>query len=224
MTTNQSQAVLWDMDGVIVDSAVYHMRSWQLTFEQTGITFTDDNFKHVFGLRNDEIIRSILGKDFTQERFEAIARAKEEAFRKLIKDNVKALPGVLKLLSDINATGFQQVLVSSTPLENIDLIIDKLGIRQYFQQIISGYDVTEGKPSPQGYLLAAQRLGVNPENCIVIEDAVAGVQAAKKGGIKCIAVTNTHPAESLIAADLIVSSLEQVNVAVVGKLLAVDKA
>jgi len=223
MTANQSRAVLWDMDGVIVDSGLYHMRSWQETFQQTGITFTDDNFKHVFGMRNDEIIHAILGKDFTQEKFETIVQTKEVAFRRLIKENVRALPGVLQLLSDISAAGFLQALVSSTPRENIDLIIDKLDIRHYFRQIISGYDVTEGKPSPQGYLLAARQLGVGPENCVVIEDAVAGVKAAKNGGMKCIAVTNTHPADSLIEADLVVSSLEAVNVAVVEKLLTADK-
>ena len=224
MTANQTRAVLWDMDGVIVDSGLYHMRSWQETFHQTGITFTDENFKHVFGMRNDEIIHAMLGKDFTQEKFEAIAQAKEVAFRRLIKDNVKALPGVLKLLADINAAGFRQALVSSTPLENIDLITGTLGIKHYFQYIISGYDVTEGKPSPQGYLLAARRLGVSPENCIVIEDAVAGVRAAKNGGMKCIAVTNTHPAASLTEADLIVTSLEAVNVVVVEQVLAINKA
>jgi nucleoside-diphosphate kinase len=222
MTANQSRAVLWDMDGVIVDSSFYHMRSWQETFHQTGITFTDDDFKHVFGLRNDEIIHAILGKDFTQEKFEVIVQAKETTFRRLIRDNVKALPGVLKLLADINAAGFQQAMVSSTPVENIDLIIGTLGINHYFRYIISGYDVTEGKPSPQGYLLAAKRLGVNTENCVVIEDAIAGVQAAKNGGMKCIAVTNTHSAASLAEADLIVSSLEAVNVKVVEQVLLIN--
>jgi beta-phosphoglucomutase family hydrolase len=223
VNANQSRAVLWDMDGVIVDSGVYHMRSWQETFHQTGITFTDENFKHVFGMRNDEIIRAMLGKDFTQEKFEAIAQAKEVAFRRLITDNIKALPGVLKLLADINAVGFQQALVSSTPMENIDLITGKLGIKGYFRHIISGYDVTEGKPSPQCYLLAAQRLSVSPEDCMVIEDAVAGVRAAKNGGMKCIAVTNTHPAASLIEADLIVTSLEVVNVGTVEQVLVGNK-
>jgi nucleoside-diphosphate kinase len=137
---------------------------------------------------------------------------------------VKELPGVLKLLTDIDSAGFLQALVSSTPLENIDLITGKLGIRYYFRQIISGYDVTEGKPSPEGYLLAARRLGVSPENCVVVEDAVAGVRAAKNGGMKCIAVTNTHPADSLVEADLIVSSLEIVNVAVVEQVLNENKA
>lgn len=219
MTDKQTNAVLWDMDGVIVDSAHFHLKSWQETFHQTGITFTEEDFKHSFGMRNEEIIHSMLGKDFTPEKFEAIVRVKESTFRRLIKGNVKALPGVLKLISALDKAGFLQALVSSTPMENIELITGELDIKHCFRQIISGYDVTEGKPSPQGYLLAARRLGVKPGNCLVIEDAVAGVKAAKNGGMKCIAVTNTHPAESLADADLIVSSLEAVSVVLVEKIL-----
>ncbi len=219
MTDNKSFAVLWDMDGVIVDSGEYHMRSWQDTFHETGITFTEENFKHVFGMRNDEIIRSMLGKNFTQEKFEKIAKAKEVAFRRLITGNVKSLPGAIKLLNALNEAGFAQALVSSTPRENIEVITDELGIKHYFKEIISGYDVTEGKPSPQGYLLAARRLGVSPENCIVIEDAVAGVKAAKNGGMSCIAVTNTHPYASLVDADLIVSSLDEVSIIAISNIL-----
>ncbi len=219
MTDNKSRAVLWDMDGVIVDSGVYHMLSWQETFHETGITFTKENFKHVFGMRNDEIIRSMLGKNFTQEKFEKIANAKEIAFRRLITGNVKELPGAKSLLEAVNQAGFVQALVSSTPSENIDLITGELGIRHYFQEIISGYDVTEGKPSPQGYLLAARRLGVKPENCVVFEDAVAGVKAAKDGGMRCIAVTNTHPSAILVDADLIVSSLDKVSIKAINDIL-----
>jgi beta-phosphoglucomutase len=126
---------------------------------------------------------------------------------------------VVKLLEALDDAGYLQALVSSTPLENINLIIGSLGIRRYFRQTASGYDVTEGKPSPQGYLLAADRLGVAPRQCIVIEDAMAGIEAARAGGMKCIAVTTTHPAEKLKAADLVVSSLETVTMAMVEKLL-----
>jgi len=96
-------------------------------------------------------------------------------------------------------------------MENIRLILGGLGLEGYFQAIVYGREVTEGKPSPQGYLLAAQKLGVEPQNCIVIEDAVAGVTGAKRAGMHCIAVTNTHPPESLSEADLIVDSLEKIS-------------
>jgi len=219
MAGSRARAVLWDMDGVIVDSAYYHMRSWQETYRRHGITYTERDFKRDFGKRNEEIIKTVLGNDFAEDKFEAIAREKEITFRQLIKGNVKALPGVVKLLDALESAGFLQALVSSTPLENIDLIIDSLGIRRFFREIVSGYDVTEGKPSPQGYLLAARRLDVLPQDCLVIEDAMAGIGAARAAGMKCIAVTTTHSAEKLAAADRVISSLESVKVPTIEELL-----
>jgi beta-phosphoglucomutase family hydrolase len=214
------RAVLWDMDGVIVDSGAFHERSWQETFWSIGVNFTDGDFRRAFGMRNEEIIRSVLGEGLTEERFETIARLKEESFRRLIRGHMKALPGVKDLLAGLEAAGVLQGLVSSTPMENIELITGSLGIRGYFKVVLSGNDVTEGKPSPQGYLLAARRLGVKPANCVVIEDAVAGVQAAKSGGMKCIAVTNTRAASDLGEADLVVDSLEKVTVEEIERMLA----
>ncbi len=103
-------------------------------------------------------------------------------------------------------------LASSAPMANISFIVQKLGVPGCFDTLVSGEDVTEGKPSPQGFLLAANRLEVEPENCVVIEDAIAGVTAAKRAGMKCLAVTNTHPGKSLMEADLVVDTLETVSV------------
>jgi beta-phosphoglucomutase len=219
MTRGNKAAVLWDMDGVIADTGFYHMRSWQETFHQTGITFTKTDFNRVFGMRSDEIIRSVLGKDFTLEKMQTIMELKETTFRRLYRDNIKSFPGAIELIKSLNEAHFKQALVSSTPIENINLITGTLGIRACFDEIISGGDVTEGKPSPQGYLLAARKLGVVPAKCVVIEDAVVGVCAAKAGGMTCIAVTNTHPTEKLVEADLVVDSLEKVDVVVVERLI-----
>ncbi|MDP2919046.1 MAG: HAD family phosphatase [Dehalococcoidia bacterium] len=220
MTGNQPKAVLWDMDGVIVDSGNYHMKSWQAALGKRGVNFTEADFRRVFGMRNLEIIRGIFGENVSLETVEAIARDKEETFRSLIRGSVKALPGVLRLIRALDAAGFRQALVSSTPLENIELITTALGIKHYFRHIISGQDVKEGKPSPQGYLLAARKMDASPGNYVVIEDAAAGVEAAKNGGMKCIAVTNTSPADKLAEADLIVNSLQEVTIAVIEKLLS----
>ncbi|GAH29295.1 unnamed protein product [marine sediment metagenome] len=119
---------------------------------------------------------------------------------------------MIKLITSLEEQGFKMALASSAPIENIQLLNTGLGIDNYFQTIISDKDVTEGKPSPQGFLLAAQRLGVEPRNCVVIEDAVAGVTAAKRAGMHCLAITNTHPRRSLAEADLIVDTLEGVSI------------
>ena len=109
-------------------------------------------------------------------------------------------------------------IASSAPLENIQLILQRLGIDSFFQAIVWGREVSEGKPSPQGFLLAARKLGVKPQDCVAIEDAVAGVAAAKGAGMKCVAVTTTHNRANLKEADLIVDSLEAVDMDVLGRL------
>jgi len=206
------EAVIWDMDGVLADTAPYHFRAWQEIFGKRGVKFTREDFKHGFGIRNDAIIRRTLGEEIAQEKIEAIAREKEATFRRMIGQNIKPLPGALKLLKALNESGVKMALASSTPIENIRLITGNLGIANCFQAIVTGHEVTEGKPSPQVFLLAAQRLGVEPRNCIVIEDAVAGVAAAKRAGMYCVAIATTHSRQSLKQADLIVDTLEAVSI------------
>ncbi len=212
MPKSETMAVIWDMDGVIADTAPYHLQAWQKVFQKRGVDFTTEDFRHNFGQRNDTIIRNTLGESIPQDEVAAIAREKEKTFRKLARENIKPLPGAIKLMKSLSEQGVKIALASSAPMENIRLVTQSLGINNYFHTIVSGRDVDEGKPSPQGFLLAAEKLGVEPENCIVIEDAIAGVAAAKRAGAHCIAVTNTHPRESLREADLIVDTLEAVSV------------
>ena len=213
------EAVIWDMDGVIADTAPYHFRAWQEIFGKRGVKFTAEDFRHCFGIRNDTIIRKTLGEQIAQDEIEVITREKEEGFRRIIGQKIRPLPGAVELLQSLKQNGVKMALASSTPIENIRLITGSLGIANCFQAIVTGHEVTEGKPSPQVFLLAAQRLGVEPENCVVVEDAVAGVTAAKRAGMHCLAITNTHPRQSLKQADLIVDTLEAVTVNDLEKLL-----
>ena len=207
----RAKAAIWDMDGVIADTAPYHLKAWQEVFQKRGVNFTEEDFRRSFGQRNDTIINNTLGRDASPAEIEAISVAKEKNFRQRIRHNIKPLPGVIKLIDSLKEHGFRMALASSAPVENIQLLTIGLGINNYFQSVISDDDVTEGKPDPQVFLLAAQELGVDPENCIVIEDAVAGVIAAKRAGMCCLAITNTHPRDSLTEADLVVDTLEAVS-------------
>ena len=220
MPKSSTKAVIWDMDGVIADTAPYHLKAWQEVLRKRGINFTEEDFRHCFGQRNDTIIRSALGKEVSQEEIDTIAKEKEAGFRQRIRQNLKPLPGAIKLIKSLAEGGFKLALASSAPIENIQLVIIGLGISDYFHAIITGRDVTEGKPSPQSFLLAAQKLGIEPKNCVVIEDAVAGVSAAKKAGMRCLAITNTHPRTSLTEADLIVDTLEEISVNDLERLLS----
>jgi HAD superfamily hydrolase (TIGR01509 family) len=207
------------MDGVLVDTAPFHLAAWQGVLRKRGVRFTAADFKRSFGQRNDTIIRQALGRPVTPEEIAAIAAEKEAAFRRQAGQQLRALPGAVPLLDSLKQRGFGLALASSAPRENVRLITGALGLEAYFGATVTGEDVTEGKPSPEGFLLAARRLGVAPPRCLVIEDAVAGVTAARRAGMRCLAVTSTHPGESLGEADLIVATLEGVTAADIEKLL-----
>jgi beta-phosphoglucomutase len=206
------EAVIWDMDGVIADTSAYHFRAWRETFAKRGIDFTEEDFRRGFGVRNDAIIRNIVAKKTTGDEIETIAQEKEATFRHLIGRDIKPLPNVLELLGQLHDRGIKMAIASSAVIENLRLIVGSLGIENYFQAAITGRDVTESKPSPLVFLKAAQRLGADPKNCVVFEDAVAGVKAAKSAGMHCVAITNSHPREKLAEADLVVASLAEVSV------------
>jgi len=212
MSDIQLEAVLWDLDGVIADTGIYHCRAWQEVFSQMGISFTEEHFAEHFGQRNDTIIRDTVNETISQEALDAIADKKEITYRRLVADNICALPGAIELLSSLQEHGIKSAIASSAPPDNVRIILKGLGIENYFDAIACGREVTEGKPSPQIFLLAAEKLKAEPAGCVVIEDAVAGVTGAKRAGMKCVAVANSHPGEKLQEADLIVTSLESVSV------------
>ncbi len=212
MSENRLEAVLWDLDGVIADTGEYHYRAWQGIFGKKGVTFTKEDFMRHFGQRHDTIIKFALGDDLSAEEFNAVTEEKQKEYRRIVSENIKALPGAIELIKSLNENNIKTAIASSAPLENIDIIIKGLKIQNCFQAIAWGTEVDEGKPSPQIFLLAAGKLGVKPGNCVVIEDAIAGVTAAKTAGMKCLAVTNSHPVDSLRQADYIVNSLEKVGI------------
>ncbi len=218
-------AVLWDMDGVIVDTAPYHFKAWQQTFARLGVKYTMAQFKESFGRRNEAIIPELMGKPVSADEIAVIARRKEALFRRLARGNIKPFPGAIELLQFLTKSNIKMALVSSTPPHNIDSILDSLDIKEVFQTIISGADVAKGKPDPECFLLAASRLGVETENCVVIEDSTAGVNAAKSAEMKCIAVTNTRPRNQLKKADLVVDNLKDIDISDIEKLIlpAADK-
>jgi beta-phosphoglucomutase family hydrolase len=204
-------AVIWDMDGVIADTGDFHYRAWVKVFGERGVSFKKEDFIRFFGRRHDTIIHFALGDDISQEEFDKVTAEKQQLYRDLVRRNVIPLPGAVELVRALNAAKIPTAIATSAPYPNIDVILDGLGIKDCFQAIASGLEVTESKPDPAVYLLAARKLGVDPARCVVFEDAVAGVAAARNAGMKCIGVTNSHPGESLRQADRVVDSLTEVT-------------
>ena len=199
-------AVLFDLDGVIVDSREHHMTAWELWATEFAISHPPSYFHDMFGRRNDAIIGGLL-PDIASPDLRRLADRKEELFREAARGRLIALPGVLDLVDWLAARGIPRAIVTSTPRANLDLILADLKLKERFDALVAEEDATLGKPDPEGFLVAASRLGAPPDRCVVIEDAPAGLKAAKAGGMRAIGVTTTHPAHDLTDADLVVDSL-----------------
>ena len=210
MLKGRTIGVLWDMDGVIVDSGDAHFDSWAKALKRHNIPFTREFFDETFGMNNRGILTLLLGRAASDEDVETIGGLKEALFREDVRGNIVPLPGVVDWLGRFAEAGFPQAVASSAPQENIDAIVHGLGLENAFQALVSG-SALPGKPDPSTFLLAAQRLGLSPAQCLVIEDAKVGVQAAKAASMRCVAVCTTHEPADLADADLVVDRLDDLT-------------
>jgi HAD superfamily hydrolase (TIGR01509 family) len=198
------KSVLWDLDGTLVDSERYHWLAWRDTMAAEGVPLTHSRFLETFGLRNDAIVPQWI-PGATAERINQIAIAKEQLYRRLVREGgLEPLPGARHWTEQLARDGWQQAIASSAPRENVDVVLAVIGLAPCFQAIVSAEDVTLGKPDPQVFLTAAARLGSTPARSIVVEDASAGIEAARRAGMRSIGVRRNG---SPLAADLAVSSL-----------------
>jgi beta-phosphoglucomutase len=209
--SNMIQAVIWDLDGVIIDSGEEHRLAWFRLAQEEHLPLTDEQFWSTFGWRNDAIIPYLWGP-LPPARVKELGDLKEEYFREAIRKSAAPLPGAIELLSELHDAGYSQALASSAPVANIELVSEVLGLDRYLNALVSGETVPHGKPAPDIFLKAAERMGVPAAHSLVIEDAVAGVEAAHAGGMRCIAVVGDRDLPGLRAAELTVRSLTEVNV------------
>lgn len=225
MDKKHSYAVIWDVDGTLVDTAELHFRAWERMVQELDQPFSRAEFAATFGRRNPEIIHYLFGSRFNETEIADIGFRKEEYYKAAAREHgVELLPGVRNVLQALHDAGFKQAIGSSAPRGNVDLILQLTKTAPFFDAIVSMEDTQRGKPDPQVFQVAAQRLGAESGHCLVVEDAPAGVQAAKAGGMKCLAVRfiDHHSADTLqiAGADRIVTSLEQVTVDSIRELLA----
>lgn len=218
----QPKAVIWDLDGVIADTAPFHFAAWQAAFARLGKAFSQEEFRRTFGQRNETIIPRVLGYQLPPAEIEKFSQKKEADFRRRARQGICLLPGAIELLEQLEEHGFRQALATSTTRGNIRLVFRVLNIGQFFRAAVCAEDVRQGKPAPDVFLTAASKLVVAAERCVVIEDSLAGVSAAKAANMKCLAVTTTNPREKLSHADLVVDSLAQVSWATMNSLLGIE--
>jgi len=220
---HSSRAVIWDVDGTLVDTAELHFQAWRALAASIGKPFTREDFAGTFGWRNPEIIPHLFGPIYSDAEIADLGERKELLYRAEAKKGLSLLPGVSVLLQELHEAGFRQAIGSSAPRANLDLLLDVTHVHNFISVVVGMEDTQRGKPDPEVFLIGAEKLGVAPANCVVFEDAPVGIQAAKAAGMKAVGVTfaHHHPAEKLKAAgaDLIVHSLEEVTVEVVRDLL-----
>jgi beta-phosphoglucomutase family hydrolase len=199
-----ARAVLWDLDGTLVDSVDYHWRAWHDTMRAEGFELDYQRFLDSFGQKNDRILTTWLGASVTAETINRVGEAKEALYRDLaVAEGVVPLPGAAEWIERLRAGGWRQAIASSAPAENVRVMLRLLDLAHVFDAIVSAEDVTAGKPDPQVFLAAAAKVQVPSAACVVVEDAAAGVEAARRAGMKCVGVSSTN----VLPADVFVRSL-----------------
>ncbi|MCP4710942.1 MAG: HAD family phosphatase [Planctomycetes bacterium] len=220
MKINEVKAVIFDLDGVLVDTGKYHKQSWYDLSAEQGWAFSDEIFKRTFGMHNAQIIPTLAGGDVSAAELDSLADWKEQRYRDLIAGKLFLLEGVKDLIVDLKDNGYLLAVGTSTPKINLDFMLEHTHIRNRFDVFVTSEDVINGKPAPDTFLKAAKKLNVPPSSCVVVEDAIPGVEAGKAAGMVVLAVTTTRRRGDLIAADRVVDSLAKVSATDFDKLLS----
>ncbi len=191
------RAVIFDMDGVLIDSYDAHLKSWMRMAENRGLKMTEEMFASSFGQTNRTIIPQHWPECDDPQTVQAISDEKEAAFREILHEDFPEMPGAGDLLRRLGEAGFALAVGSSGPTENVEAVLEELPEAGRISARVTGSDVSHGKPHPEVFLTAAEKLGIAPDDCVVVEDASAGVEAARRAGMACIALTGTTSAEVL---------------------------
>jgi len=199
-----SRAVLWDLDGTLVDSAEQHYRSWRETLGSCGVAITRQDFLGTFGQRNDSILAGWLGPDVSPERIREIGEVKEALYRELVTaEGPHPRPGAAEWVRRLDESGWRQAVASSAPRRNVEVAVEALGLARHFSALVAAEDVRKGKPAPEVFLTAASLLRTPERRAVVVEDAAVGIEAARRAGMASIGVG----VSGLDAADIVIPSL-----------------
>jgi beta-phosphoglucomutase len=211
-TIKPTPAIIWDMDGVLIDSGDLHYYTWRdVLREQMGMHLTRERFDSTFGADNFNTLTQLMGSPPTAEQLELLAGRKEAVYRDEMHLHVRPIEPSIALVEELHRRGWKQIVATSAPRANVVAMMDVFSFDRWFDSFVCVDDVSNGKPAPDVFLKAAERLGVLPGACVVIEDSRAGVQAAHTAGMACLAITTSYPAEALSMADRVVESLAAIT-------------
>ena len=210
--TTMKLGALFDWDGVVIDSSSQHEKSWELLAEEIGKPLPANHFVRGFGMKNQVIIPNILGWTNDPDEIEAWSLHKEALYREIIRaEGIQPLPGVTEWLDILHDRGVPCAVASSTHRENVEVVFDVIGIRARFAAVVTAEDVKHGKPDPEVFVTAAKRIGRQPKECVVFEDAHVGIEAGLAAGAHVVAVATTNPLKDLHKAHLAVQTLHDID-------------
>jgi beta-phosphoglucomutase len=202
-------AVLWDMDGVLVDTGDLHYQSWAKAMAEYNLTLSKERFLQFFGRSPQDTFNGLMA-DVDLPIALRIQERKEKLFYQSASGNVRIMPGVLTWLIKFS-NHCPQAVASSAPIEIIEYLLDTMEIRNFFKVLISGANLESSKPDPAIFITVANKLGISPSKCLVIEDSPSGIEAAKRAGIPVIALCTSFSKEKLIGANLIIENLNMLS-------------
>ena len=203
--------VIFDLDGVLVDTGPFHKQSWYDLAAKEGFDMSDELFYRTFGMQNYAIIPILAGRQVPAKEIERMSEWKEKRYRELIVSKLELMEGARMLLEDLKGNGFLLAIGSSAPRANLDVVLKCCNIRGYFDVCVTGEDVRSSKPAPDTFLKAAEKLKLLPQRCVVVEDSVPGVQAGKAAGMAVVAITTTRRRLDLKDADMIIDGFTELS-------------
>ena len=212
--------VIFDMDGVLVDSYRAHFESWRRLGRKHGVEFTEEQFAATFGKTSREIIRQFWSGVVPDREIPQWDAEKEAFYREALQADFPEMDGASELLERLDEAGFALAIGSSGPPENVEVVLKCLPAGKLIRAAVNGHDVRHGKPAPDVFLKAAERLAIASANCVVVEDAPVGIEAAHRAGMGGVAITGTATGEQLASADLVVDSLRELDPQVFAGLIA----
>ncbi len=207
----QKSAVIFDMDGVIVDNMKYHKRAWEVFLKKYAPDMDVEEFSNHFGKVNKDLLKIVFQREVSDEEVSRFGDEKEALYRELYAEDVAPTSGLVDFLQELRENSVKTAVASAAPKVNVDFVFEKTGLRPYFDVSTDANDVTRGKPDPEIYLKTAEKLDCPPEACLVFEDSVPGIQAGRNAGMKVIGVATSHPADKLKDTEFVIKDFTEIN-------------